>query len=221
MGGVADWDLGDPRKGPRHRPLATGGDLSPDRLVRAYRAGVFPWSTGPEGPSWWCPEPRCVVLTGEWSPPRGLAKALRKPGWEITRDRAFDEVMRACAATPRPGQPGTWITEGFLRGYGELHRRGLAHSVEVWREGRLAGGLYGVQVGRVFCGESMFHRVTDASKIAFAHLVTRLREHDCPLVDCQVPNDHLLSLGAVLCRRDDYLDILENLRDLSPREGMW
>lgn len=221
MGGVADWDLGDPRTGPRHRPLASGGDLSPDRLVRAYRAGVFPWSTGPDGPQWWSPEPRCVVLTADWSPPRGLAKALRKPGWEVACDRDFGAVMRACAEAPRPGQGGTWITGEFIGSYGELHRRGLAHSVEVRRDGVLVGGLYGVQVGRVFCGESMFHRVTDASKVAFAHLVARLRQHGCPLLDCQVPNDHLISLGAVMCRRDDYLDLLGDLRDRDPAEGMW
>jgi leucyl/phenylalanyl-tRNA--protein transferase len=161
------------------------------------------------------------VLTADWEPPRGLAKTLRKPVWTVTRDRAFGEVMRACAEAPRPGQDGTWITEDFLRSYGELHRRGLAHSVEVWREGALVGGLYGVQVGRLFCGESMFHRVTDASKVAFAHLVARLREHGCPLVDCQVPTPHLMSLGALPCRRDDFLDAVDTLVGEKPAKGLW
>ena len=215
------WELGDPRGGPRHRPIAVGGDLSAERLALAYASGVFPWSSGPEGPHWWCPEPRCVVLTADWEPPRGLAKALRKPVWTVTRDQAFGEVMRACAEAPRPGQDGTWITGEFLAAYGELHRRGLAHSVEVWREGALVGGLYGVQMGRLFCGESMFHRVTDASKVAFAHLIGRLREHGCPLVDCQVPTPHLMSLGALPCRRDDFLDAVEALVGGKPAEGLW
>lgn len=215
------WDLGDPRRGPRRWPLATGGDLTPTRLLRAYRSGVFPWETGPDGPTWWSPDPRCVLVTRDWEPPRGLARALRKPGWEIAFDRDFPAVMAACAQATRPGQAGTWITREFQLAYGELHRRGLAHSVEVRREGVLVGGLYGIQIGRLFCGESMFHLVTDASKVAFAHLVTRLREHGVPLVDCQAPNPHLMSLGAALARRDDFLDAVEALRDISPLPGLW
>lgn len=215
------WDLGDPRTGPRRRPLAVGGDLSPARLVRAYRSGVFPWETGPEGPSWWSPDPRCVLVTRDWEPPRGLARALRKPGWEVSFDRDFAAVMDACARVARPGQPGTWITPEFRAAYGELHRLGHAHSVEVRREGVLVGGLYGMQVGRLFCGESMFHLVTDASKVAFAHLVLRLREHGVPLVDCQAPTPHLMSLGAGLARREDFLDAVGALRDIPPLPGLW
>lgn len=215
------WDLGDPRSGPSRRPIAVGGDLSPERVLRAYRSGVFPWETGPRGPSWWCPDPRCVLLTGEWKPPRGLARALRKPGWEVSVDRDFPAVMAACARVVRPGQPGTWITAEFQAAYGELHRRGVAHSVEVRRGGVLVGGLYGMQVGRLFCGESMFHLVTDASKVAFAHLVDRLRRHGVPLVDCQAPSQHMVSLGAGLARRDDFLDLVEALRDQPALPGLW
>lgn len=215
------WDLGNPREGPRRKPLSEGGDLSPARLLRAYRNGVFPWEMGPNGPAWWSPDPRCVVVTRDWAPPRGLARALRKPGWEVTFDRDFHAVISACARVPRAGQPGTWITRGFQASYGELHRLGHAHSVEVRRGGVLVGGLYGIQVGRLFCGESMFHLVTDASKVAFAHLVGRLREHGVPLVDCQAPNPHLMSLGAVLAHRDDFLDAVETLRDAPPLPGLW
>lgn len=215
------WDLGDPREGPRRKPLSEGGDLSPARLLRAYRSGVFPWEIGPTGPAWWSPDPRCVVATRDWAPPRGLARALRRPGWEIAFDQDFTGVMSACARVPRAGQPGTWITPAFQSAYGELHRQGHAHSVEVRREGVLVGGLYGIQVGRLFCGESMFHLVTDASKVAFAHLVHRLRKHGVPLVDCQAPNPHLMSLGAVLAHRDDFLDAVKALRDAPPLPGLW
>lgn len=218
---MESWDLGDPRTGPARRPLAEGGDLSPERVLSAYRHGVFPWQTGPRGPQWWSPDPRCVLLTEDWEPPRGLAKALRKPGWEVDVDRDFPAVIAACARAARPGQAGTWITAEFQRTYGELHRRGHAHSVEVRREGVLVGGLYGMQVGRLFCGESMFHLVTDASKVAFAHLVARLRAHGVPLVDCQAPTPHLMSLGARLARRDGFLEAVRGLRDQAPAEGLW
>ena len=221
MGGMAAWHWGDPRTGPRRRPLAIGGELSPATVVQAYREGVFPWSTSEEGPHWWSPDPRCIVLTGKWEAPHGLAKAERKPGWTMTTDQAFDDVIEACATVPRPGQDGTWITPAFLATYRELHRQGLAHSVEVWREEKLVGGLYGLQIGRIFCGESMFHRTTDASKIAFSFLIKHLHQHECPLIDCQVPNPHLQSLGALNCPRGDYLDILAELRDQTPAAGLW
>ncbi len=215
------WDLGDPRTGPRRSPLAAGGDLSPARLVCAYRHGVFPWEVGIQGPQWWSPDPRCVLLTEGWEAPRGLARSLRKGGWEVSLDRDFSAVIEACARVPRPGQPGTWITPEFRRSYGELHRQGIAHSVEVRRDGVLVGGLYGMQVGSLFCGESMFHLVTDASKVAFAHLVNRLAAHGVPLLDCQAPTQHLVSLGAGLARRDDFLGALEVLRDRPALPGLW
>lgn len=221
MGGMAASQWGDPRTGPRRSPLAIGGELSPTTIVQAYRGGVFPWSTSAEGPHWWSPDPRCIILTGRWKAPHGLAKAERKPGWKITTDRAFDAVIEACATVPRPGQDGTWITPAFLTTYRELHRQGLAHSVEVWREEQLVGGLYGLQIGNIFCGESMFHRTTDASKIAFSFLIKHLHQHHCPIIDCQVPNPHLQSLGALNCPRSDYLDILEKLCDDTPTAGLW
>lgn len=221
MGSMAASQWGDPRTGPRRSPLAIGGELSPTTIVQAYREGVFPWSTSAEGPHWWSPDPRCIILTGRWNAPHGLAKAERKPGWKITTDRAFNAVIEACATVPRPGQDGTWITPAFLATYRELHRQGLAHSVEVWREEQLVGGLYGLQIGNIFCGESMFHRTTDASKIAFSFLIKHLHQHHCPIIDCQVPNPHLQSLGALNCPRSDYLDILEKLRNDSPTTGLW
>ena len=157
--------------------LAVGGDLSPRRLLAAYRRGIFPWYSEGDPILWWCPDPRMVLVPGELRVTRSLAKTLRNKTYQVRFDTAFDDVMRGCAA-PRPDQPGTWITAEMRAAYGRLHELGYAHSVETWIDGRLAGGLYGVAIGRVFFGESMFTRVRDASKIAFVHLVRRLERED-------------------------------------------
>ncbi len=176
--------------------LAAGGDLSPARLLDAYRHGIFPWYSEDQPILWWSPDPRMVVFPAEFSPRRSLVKVLRNRTYEVRCDTAFEKVMRACAATPREGQDGTWITDEIVRGYCRLHEAGHAHSIETWIAGELVGGLYGVNLGTAFYGESMFSHVTDASKIAFAHLADFLREAGCGIIDCQMKTSHLASLGA-------------------------
>jgi leucyl/phenylalanyl-tRNA--protein transferase len=176
--------------------LAAGGDLSPDRLLAAYRSGIFPWYSEGQPILWWSPDPRMVLYVDEFRVSRSLRKRVRRGEFEVRIDTAFDDVIEACARTPREGQRGTWITPEIVRAYSELHRRGYAHSVESWRDGQLVGGLYGLALGRIFFGESMFARETDASKVALVHLVDNLRSLGVPLVDCQQETGHLAALGA-------------------------
>jgi leucyl/phenylalanyl-tRNA--protein transferase len=175
--------------------LAAGGDLSAERLIEAYRQGIFPWYSDDQPLLWWSPDPRMVLFPAELKISRSLGKRLRKRDYEVRVDSAFETVMHACAA-PRGGQAGTWITDAMVAAYTSLHRRGLAHSVETWIGGELAGGLYGVGLGRMFYGESMFARATDASKIALAHLTRQLERWQFGLIDCQMQTAHLVSLGA-------------------------
>jgi leucyl/phenylalanyl-tRNA--protein transferase len=175
--------------------LAAGGVLSPERLVDAYRHGIFPWYSEGQPVLWWSPDPRMVLFTAEFRMRRSLGKRVRQRRYEIRLDTAFERVMRLCAA-PRAGQDGTWITGPMVDAYVELHRRGVAHSVEAWVDGELAGGLYGIALGRVFFGESMFARAPDASKVALVKLVERLRAADFSVIDCQQATAHLASLGA-------------------------
>ncbi|OQW41626.1 MAG: leucyl/phenylalanyl-tRNA--protein transferase [Proteobacteria bacterium SG_bin4] len=175
--------------------LAVGGDLSPQRLIEAYRSGIFPWFNEDEPIFWWSPDPRMVLFPGELKISRSLRKTLHKDCYQIRADTAFTQVMQACAA-PRKGQSGTWIHPEMIAAYTALHDMGLAHSVETWIDGELVGGLYGVALGKVFFGESMFSRSTDASKIAFVHLVKQLQYWEFGLIDCQVKTRHLASLGA-------------------------
>ncbi|WP_444939575.1 leucyl/phenylalanyl-tRNA--protein transferase [Microbulbifer sp. JMSA002] len=182
--------------------LAAGGDLSPEWLLAAYRRGIFPWFSEDQPILWWSPSPRCVVIPSDFRIGRSLRKTLRRGIFSVTFDQAFEQVIEGCRL-PRSSEDGTWITDEMAEAYIDMHHLGHAHSVEVWREGRLAGGLYGLSIGRIFFGESMFHRETDASKVAFVHLVRQLELWGCPLIDCQVSNPHLSSLGAVeMCRRD-------------------
>ena len=190
--------------------LAAGGTLDAERLIDAYRQGIFPWSSEGQPLLWWSPDPRMVLFSDEFRVSRSLRKRIREGLFEIRVDTAFDDVMAACAE-PREGQAGTWITEAMRRAYGDLHRRGYAHSVEAWRDGHLAGGLYGVALGRVFFGESMFARETDASKVALAHLVAMLRERGVPIIDCQQQTSHLASLGARPIPRAEFAAILREL----------
>ena len=175
--------------------LAAGGDLSPERLLAAYRRGIFPWYSAGQPVLWWSPNPREVLFPGEFKCSRSLSKTLRNRGFEVTFDREFAEVVRACAAR-RENSPGTWITSEMHAAYCGLHQRGQAHSVEVRFEDRLVGGLYGVLLGRVFFGESMFSRERDASKVALAHLAQRALVAGLQLIDCQLPTPHLRSLGS-------------------------
>lgn len=198
--------------------LAAGGALTPDWLLHAYRQGCFPWS-GPGQPIlWWSPDPRAVLLPREFRRSRSLRRSIRGRGYETRLDTAFGQVLAGCAA-PRPGQDGTWITGEMHRAYLALHRLGLAHCIETWRDGRLVGGLYGVAIGAVFFGESMFARETDASKVALARLVDEAIDRGIELIDCQLPTDHLASLGSRCLPRDEFLVLLA--RHADPARRLW
>jgi leucyl/phenylalanyl-tRNA--protein transferase len=188
--------------------VAVGGAVTPETLLRAYREGVFPWSSDPML-TWWSPDPRAIFDLESYRPSRSLRKRIRRAGWSFTIDRDFEGVMRKCAE-PTSSRPTTWITEEFVAAYTELHRRGAAHSVEVYEKEELTGGLYGVSIGGFFGGESMFHRRPDASKAAVAHLVQHLRARGFVLLDAQVPNPHLATLGAVEVSRDEFLSRLRH-----------
>jgi leucyl/phenylalanyl-tRNA--protein transferase len=175
--------------------LAAGGSLTTRRLVDAYRRGIFPWFNEGDPILWWSPDPRTVLRPAKIHVSHSLRKKLRKAAYLVTFDRAFLRVLDGCAA-PRPGDSGTWLSLPMRRAYGALHAEGLAHSIEVWMDGELAGGIYGVAIGRMFFGESMFSRRTDASKIAMARLAAQLERWECPLIDCQLETGHLMSLGA-------------------------
>ncbi|GLQ87127.1 leucyl/phenylalanyl-tRNA--protein transferase [Dyella flagellata] len=190
--------------------LAFGGDLSPLRLITAYAHGIFPWFNEGEPILWWSPDPRCVFHTEQLRPNRSLRRALKDSTWQLSVDRAFGQVMRACAA-PRPDQFGTWISPAMIGAYTALHDLGHAHSVEVWEQDRLIGGIYGVSIGRLFCGESMFSAQSGGSKLALCALAALLREWEFPLIDAQVSNPHLMGLGAVEMGREAFLLEVETL----------
>lgn len=211
--------------------LAAGADLSPRRLLQAYRKGIFPWFSEGQPILWWSTDPRMVLHTDAFKVSDSLKKTLRKversriaksagdqaahEGWDVRFDSAFEQVMRACAA-PRKDGPGTWISEDIIAGYGGLHRLGYAHSSEVWLDGQLVGGAYGVCIGRMFYGESMFARVSDASKVALAYLVAFLRSHGVRMLDCQQETGHLASLGARPIPRSQFLEHLRQAIEEDP-----
>ncbi|HEX5363478.1 MAG TPA: leucyl/phenylalanyl-tRNA--protein transferase [Gallionella sp.] len=195
--------------------LAAGGDLSARRLLEAYRHGIFPWFSPGDPILWWSPDPRMVLVPDEFKVSRSLKKVLRNGGVEVRCDTAFERVMRACAA-PRPDQQGTWIQEDMIAAYRALHELGYAHSIESWREGELVGGLYGVAIGRMFYGESMFSREANASKIALAHLSRQLSRWQFGLIDCQMNTPHLASLGAREIPRSEFVIRLQELVNCAP-----
>jgi leucyl/phenylalanyl-tRNA--protein transferase len=201
--------------------LAVGGDLSPERLLLAYREGVFPWYSDGEPIIWWSPDPRFVLFPDELKISRSMRKIIDRGVFEITFDRAFRDVIRYCGETKRPGQPGTWITDEMREAYTELHSLGYAHSAEAWRDGSLAGGLYGVSLGRCFFGESMFARESNASKAALITLVRALKERGFPLIDSQVYTPHMESLGAREIPRGEYLELLKRALDAETLKGDW
>jgi len=200
--------------------LAAGGDLSCKRLIQAYSKGIFPWFNEGEPILWWSPDPRMVLFPAELKISRSLRKALQKHDYQISADRSFDQVIAACAA-PRRNQTGTWINPGMIKAYRELHRMGHAHSVETWMDGKLAGGLYGVALGRAFFGESMFSRTTNASKIAFVHLVKQLARWRFGIIDCQMKTAHLASFGAREIPRRQFTRTVEELIHYRSVTGMW
>lgn len=187
--------------------VAMGGDLEPATLLAAYQHGIFPWFNQGEPIAWWSPEPRCVIYSTQFKPSKSLKRRIKTAPWDITLNQAFDEVIKACAQS-RAYADGTWISDDIIAAYNKLHQLGYAHSVEVWYEDELIGGLYGLKLGQAFFGESMFHRQTDASKVAFTALMTLCQASNFPWVDCQLSNNHLLNLGAVIIPRQAFLQAL-------------
>ena len=200
--------------------LAAGADLSIERLLEAYRNGIFPWYSEGQPVLWWSPDPRMVLFPGELRITRSLRKRLAKRDYEVRADTAFEEVIRACAA-PRPGQDGTWITPEMEKAYIRLHKEGFAHSVESWLEGELAGGIYGVSLGRCFFGESMFSHKSNGSKVALARLIERLKAWDFHLLDAQVATRHMMSLGAKEIPRAAFLKRLKEALRSATIQGKW
>lgn len=199
--------------------VAYGGDLSPSRIMMAYRNGIFPWYSAGDPILWWSPDPRLILELDDFK----LHKSLRKkiPRFEIRFDTAFSEVIRECANIQRGEQRGSWIVPEMIEAYEVLHALGYAHSVEAYQDGLLVGGLYGVSVGKVFCGESMFARVSDGSKVAFSVLVDHLKKWGYSFIDCQVPTVHLKSLGAVEVSREIFLEKLANYSNENVSAGAW
>ncbi len=201
--------------------LAVGGDLSSERILLAYQLGIFPWYSEHMPILWWTPDPRLVLFPDELRISRSLARVLRKGIFQVTVDRAFREVMLRCASVPRKEGEGTWIMPEMVEAYCRLHRMGYAHSVETWVHGELVGGLYGVAMGRVFYGESMFSQRTDASKVALVHLVSLLRRHGFEFIDCQVTTGHLIRMGARAISRSEFLARLSRALRGSASIGDW
>jgi len=217
---VRAFPFPDPRMAPPEGLLAHGGDLHPARLLAAYAQGVFPWYS--ERPIlWFSPDPRTVLRFEDLRINRTLRKNLARRRYDVRMDTAFREVIEACARAPRVGQSGTWLGDDMVEAYVALHALGFAHSIETWQQGRLVGGLYGLSLGRAFFGESMFARASDASKVAFAHLVHQLADWDFDFLDCQAPTPTTESLGASEWPRDVFLDALEAALQAPTRRGPW
>ena len=201
--------------------LAVGGDLSVDRLILAYSNGIFPWPQKGSPILWWSPDPRMVLFPDSFNVSNSLRQVIRSGKYSYTIDMDFDEVIRQCASSPRPGQNGTWITDDILNAYIQLHKEGYAHSVETRMNGELIGGLYGVSLGRVFFGESMFFKMRDASKFAFYQLVKLLKHWDFELIDAQQETSHLKSLGAINIPREEFMELLERAIAYPTYKGNW
>jgi len=220
------YDDGQPFPNPEHaleEPdglLAVGGNLSPRRLLRAYRNGIFPWYSLGQPILWWSPNPRTVLFPQSLKISRSLRKTLKKAPFSVTMDSAFARVMQHCSE-PRSQQPGTWITPAMSAAYKRLYQLGYAHSVETWHDGQLVGGLYGVAIGRVFYGESMFSRMNDASKVALVALCDQLQRWEFALIDCQMHTTHLISLGAEDIPRQVFLTLLRRFCPLPGPSGTW
>ncbi len=200
--------------------LAVGGDLSPERLIKAYGLGIFPWFNHDQPILWWSPNPRAILLPEQLNISRSLNKAIRKSNFQITLDTAFSEVVQACSA-PRAQQADTWITPEMYSAYLQLHKMGIAHSVEVWLGDKLVGGLYGLSIGRAFFGESMFSAVSNASKVAFVYLTRQLQVWQFKLIDCQVSSEHLKSLGAVEIERKQFIQLLQQATQQPNDNHQW
>lgn len=201
--------------------LAIGGDLSSERLLNAYRNGIFPWFSEDEPIMWWSPDPRMVLYTEEFKRSKNLKRLVNKNKFKVTVDNSFADVIKSCSNLPRLNQHGTWITNDMIEAYIKLHSQGYAHSVEVWENEDLVGGLYGISLGRCFFGESMFHKVTDASKVALWHLVDLLITLGINLIDVQQETNHLRSMGAKTIIRKDFIHLLRSLMQFDDLKGNW
>lgn len=211
----------DPEEADPDGLLAVGGDLSPVRLLTAYSNGIFPWYAEESPILWWSTSPRLILLPDEFHMPRSLRRVLNKGTFSFTLDMDFSSVIQECARSPRPDQDGTWIVDEMVEAYTLLHDLGYAHSVEAWQDGELVGGLYGISLGAAFFGESMFFKVPDASKAAFAVLVNQLKAWNFTLIDCQQTTKHLLRFGAKEVQRFRYLGMLREAQNVPTREGRW
>jgi len=211
----------DPSYAEKEGILAVGGDLSVERLVLAYANGIFPWPHRGAPLLWFSPDPRMVMLPEEFKVSDSLRQLIRSNKYTCTFDRDFPEVIRHCATVPRKGQNGTWITNDMVRAYLRMHREGYAHSAETWFQGKLVGGLYGISLGKVFFGESMYHTMRDASKFAFYHLVEQLKAWDFELIDVQQDTDHMRSLRARTIPRDEFMAMLETAVAQPTYKGNW
>ncbi len=200
--------------------LAVGGDLSPQRLLAAYKNGIFPWYSDDQPIMWWSPDPRAILKLDDFKISRSLKKTLNKNIFQVSFDTAFNDVIQACSMSRKDGF-GTWITEGMMQAYSELHHLGYAHSVECWHEQELVGGLYGLSIGHAFFGESMFSRKSDASKVALAYLVKQLKQWHFDFIDAQVSSEHMVSLGAQDITRRQFMTELQQTLKLSSRIGKW
>jgi len=210
-----------PRLASNEGLVAIGGDLSTHRLLLAYQNGIFPWFSEGEPILWWSPDPRLVLFPQEFKPSKSLQKTIRRSLFDVTLDQAFPEVIHECAQIRVEHQEGTWIVSDMIDAYCQLHTSGFAHSVEAWQDGKLVGGLYGVSLGGCFFGESMFSRVSNASKVAFASLIDYLTMHQFDLIDCQVTTQHLIRLGAKEIPRDRFLDLLSATLQKPTLQGAW
>ena len=201
--------------------LAIGGDFSVDRLLNAYASGIFPWFIHEDEIYWFSPDPRLVLYPNKLNISRSLDRNVRSGKFEIRFDHDFEAVIRSCAKTKRSHEPDTWISEEFIQGYTELHRKGFAHSVGSYYQGELVGGLYGVSLGKAFFGESMFFHMPDASKVALVHLTEQLAKWNFSFIDCQVDTEHFRRLGAELISRKEYLNLLSQTIKHPTRKGIW
>lgn len=201
--------------------LAVGGDLHITTLIHAYSKGIFPWYEDGMPILWWSPDPRMVIFPHKMIISHSLKQSIKKKEFEISIDKAFEEVIENCSSTPRKGEEGTWITPEMKQAYIKLHKEGLAHSVEAWQNNELVGGFYGVALGKMFFGESMFHKVTNASKVALFHFVEKLKEWDFKIIDAQMYTNHLESLGGELIARGEYIKILNEGVAIPDMVGSW
>jgi leucyl/phenylalanyl-tRNA---protein transferase len=211
----------DPDEADESGLLAVGGDLSIERLKLAYSKGIFPWYEDGMPILWWTPDPRMVLFPGRMIISHSLKQSIKRKQFIITIDHAFEKVIKNCAKTPRKGEKGTWITREMRNAYIRLHEAGYAHSAEAWLDGELVGGLYGVALGKAFFGESMFHQVTNASKVAFYHLIEKLNKWNFEIIDAQVYTNHLESLGGEMIPRSQYMQILESALKVEDKKGSW